>query len=151
MPELEPISVSIDPDCPTIAVGALGVLGGSMPGTGPANGVDVSSAGAEGWAGAGPTVGALSTGATVGALSIGAATNSGAVVCSDWATGVGCGPGLLIGPVSAETAKARVKSLTQPLPSVLPRMATIPAGSIRPPPIALSRPETSSGAAAAIR
>jgi len=53
--------------------------------------------------------------------------------------------------VSAALAKPRVKSLTSPLPSVLPKIATMPEGSIRPVPIAASIPAVSSGAAAGIR
>ena len=48
---------------------------------------------------------------------------------------------------NARTARPREKSLTQPLPSVLPKMATIDAGSIAPAAMAASSPETSSGRA----
>jgi hypothetical protein len=53
--------------------------------------------------------------------------------------------------VSARVAKPRVKSLTLPLPSVLPRIATMPFGSMRPSPIAAAMPLTSLGAAAETR
>jgi hypothetical protein len=48
-------------------------------------------------------------------------------------------------------AKPRLKSLTRPLPSVFARTAMTPWGLIRPAAIAVSIPETSSGAAAEIR
>ncbi|WP_246686435.1 hypothetical protein [Methylobacterium sp. WL30] len=51
----------------------------------------------------------------------------------------------------ARAASPRVQSLTRPLPSVLPKIATIAPGTIRPSAIARSRPETSSGAAVAMR
>ena len=46
---------------------------------------------------------------------------------------------------SAATAYSRVKSLTPPLPSVLPRIARTDVGSIVPEPIISMRPETSPG------
>lgn len=49
---------------------------------------------------------------------------------------------------SARVAKPRVKSLTQPLPSVLPSMATMRAGSLMPVSKAARRSGTSSGVAA---
>src|SRR3954447_2818828 len=51
---------------------------------------------------------------------------------------------------SAATAYSRVKSLTPPLPSVLPRIARMDAGSIAPEPIMLINPETSPGPLVAI-
>ena len=52
---------------------------------------------------------------------------------------------------SAEPAYSRVKSFTPPLPSVLPRIARIDAGSIRPASINRVRPETSPGPLVGIR
>ena len=51
---------------------------------------------------------------------------------------------------SAATAYSRVKSLTPPLPSVLPRTARMDFGSIAPEPIKAMRPETSPGPLVAI-